>query len=108
MIKHLLPTKYQEFVYKHPPCSRRITLKATSCSVVSGFFKAKKTTPLVGQVISASTSAVNGSRITPSFWPYSTSCPGYTNRRKIPPAGVSTLAISDSCTTEERYPLWQL
>lgn len=47
--------------------------------------------PLVGQVISASTSAVKGSRITPSFWPYSTICPGSTRRRKMPPAGVSTL-----------------
>lgn len=28
-------------------------------------------------------------------------------RRKIPPAGVSTLAISFSCTTADRYPLWQ-
>ena len=46
--------------YKQLPCSRRMTLKATSCSVVSGFFRAKKTTPLVGQRISASTSAVNG------------------------------------------------
>ena len=28
-------------------------------------------------------------------------------RRKMPPAGVSTLAISFSCTTVDRYPLWQ-
>ena len=28
-------------------------------------------------------------------------------RRKMPPAGVSTLAISFSCTTADRYPLWQ-
>ena len=27
--------------------------------------------------------------------------------RKMPPAGVSTLAISFSCTTADRYPLWQ-
>ena len=101
-IKRLVP------VYKQPPCSRRITLKATSCSVVSGFLRAKNTTPLVGQMISASTSAVNGSRTTPNFWPYYPSCPGSTKRRKMPPAGVSTLAISFSCTTEERYPLWQL
>lgn len=67
LILYSLSTKYQDLVYKHPPCSRRITLNATSCSVVSGFFKAKKTTPLVGQVISASTSAVNGSRIKPIF-----------------------------------------
>ena len=28
-------------------------------------------------------------------------------RRKMPPARVSTLAISFSCTTADRYPLWQ-
>ena len=32
---------------------------------------------------------------------------GSTKRRKIPPAGVSTFAISFSCTTVDRYPLWQ-
>ena len=30
-----------------------------------------------------------------------------TRWRKMPPAGVSTLAISFSCTTADRYPLWQ-
>ena len=57
---------------------------------------AKNTSPLVVAVTGATTSAVNGSSICPIVSPYSTSCPGTRRARKITPAGVSTVARSDS------------
>lgn len=57
---------------------------------------AKNTSPLVVAATGATTSAVNGSSISPIVSPYSTSCPGTRRARKIPPAGVSTVTRSDS------------
>ena len=89
-------------------CSLRISLNATSCSSTSDLSMAKNTSPLVVAVTGATTSAVNGSSISPIVSPYSTSCPGTRSARKIPPAGVSTVARLFSLMTVERYPLWQV